>query len=215
MPTGLVTVPISQSVPVNTNKYNSQPTLVRVYYNQVLAANAQYIFQVGLCDHLFLEASTGNIADLAFSFDDQAQQPLLIGQIVASKTPFKTVQIVNTTNASITYTLVVSYGAIDFKGLVIASAITTLSSQNGTGTYASDVTTGAAASVFTALSNLAIILCADPSNTANIYIGFDNTVSASKKVIALQPGQIYVFNSYKGALWAFSSGAQKLSVSYM
>ena len=99
-----------------------QPTLV-VVIQETLSANSQKIYQRGLADHLFLYNSTGVFGGLTFSFDDQSAQSLLTGQVVQAQTPFKTVQITNTSGSPITYTIVISYGQIDFKGLVISNGL--------------------------------------------------------------------------------------------
>lgn len=204
-----------------SNTVQPSLSLVRILLNVVIAANQNIIYQVGKADHLFLKASTGNDGDLAFSFDDQAQQGLLIGQVVTASQAgvpggfFRTVQILNTTNASITYTIVISNGVIDFKGLVIGGVLTTQNAQNAVGNYGNDNTVGnVSTEVYIGVSNLVIILTADPGNADIIYIGFDTTVTNTKKVLALSPGMIYALNSYKGNLWAYSpTNAQKLSVS--
>lgn len=202
-----------------------QETLVRLFSDEVLAAGDIKVRHVGVCDHLFLKASTGNDGDLVFSFDQQSEQGLVLGQIVATQgdpaspggqSKFSNVTIRNKSNASITYTIIVSNGPIDYKGLVVSGSIATVPNQTANGTYADDIDgTGAAQLIFAGISNLGIILQADPANAANIPIGFDNTVSATKKVIMLGPGEKYVFESYKGDLYNNVASGNKISVSYL
>lgn len=191
-----------------------EPTIVRLLLNYIINANSNQIFQVGLADHLFLKASTGNDGDLKFSFDDQNQQGLLIGQVVGTSQPFKTVQVVNSTNTNITFTAVITYGVIDFKGLVIPNGVATTAVQKTAGTFAADVATGAAAKVVASPTNVRIYLFADAANTDLVYMGFDNSVTATKKIFGISSGQLIVLDAWAGDMWAFSTVAQKLSVSF-
>jgi hypothetical protein len=193
---------------------NNLPVFPRIF-TIVLAKGVPYTVEVGQASSLFLYANTGNSGTLAVTFENQQQFPMIVGQIVKSNVPFTRVTFQNNDTGSVTFTFVVSNGDIDFKGAISVGTQTVVPSQNAAGTYAADVATGAAAKVFTGISNLCIILTADPSNTDSVYIGFDNGVAANKKVLALTPGQNYTFNNYKGDLWAFSTVAQKLSVSSM
>jgi hypothetical protein len=105
----------------NQNKLG-QATLVKVL-TETLAANSSKIYQA-VGDHLFLYSSTGSAGQLTFSFDDQSAQGILTGQVVASNDKFSTVQIANITGAPITYTIIISNGAIDFKGFVVSNTVT-------------------------------------------------------------------------------------------
>lgn len=87
-----------------------------------------------------------------------------------------------------------------------------------TGTMASDNTIDnvSAEQIITGTNvQTSFLLFADLANTGTIYIGFDNTVSATKKIMALNSGDTMLIDNFKGDIWAFASGTgQKLSVSY-
>lgn len=58
----------------------------------------------------------------------------------------------------------------------------------------------------------ALMLFADLANTAVIYVG-NSSVSATRKMVALNPGDSLLLDDYTGQLYAVSaSGSQKLSV---
>ncbi len=84
----------------------------------------------------------------------------------------------------------------------------------GAGTYGADVATGAAAKVVAKAGTItAFRIFADIANTAPVYLGFDNGVLATKKIIALQPGMMWGEDNLKADIWAYSAAAQKISVS--
>lgn len=190
-----------------------QATLVKID-TYTIPANSNKIYQfVG--DNLFIYSSTGAVGALTFSFDDQAAQGLLTGQVISSPSNFKTVQISNTTGSPITYTVVIANGTIDFKGLVISATITVQSVQAASGTFGARVAAGVAQKVFTAGTVCQqIYLQADPNNGNPIYFGFDNSVTASKYVFALSPGQIYPMGSYDGDLYMFGTAGDFGAISY-
>ena len=115
-----------QEVVVATPSVNQpklgKPTLVKVI-TETLLANSQKIYQV-VGDHLFLYSSTNsNNGALTFSFDDQNAQGILVGQVVEAPEAFKTCQVANTTGGSITYTIIIANGSIDFKGFVVSNTV--------------------------------------------------------------------------------------------
>lgn len=52
-------------------------------------------------------------------------------------------------------------------------------------------------------------VCANPNNTANIYLGFDNTVTNTKYFHILEPGDSYGQDDYRGAIHAISTIANQ------
>lgn len=52
-----------------------------------------------------------------------------------------------------------------------------------------------------------------PTNTGLMYIGYDNTVLATKYVAVISPGQIFSCDDYRGDLWALGTVASE-KVSY-
>jgi len=49
-----------------------------------------------------------------------------------------------------------------------------------------------------------VIIQSAIANASTVYIGFDNTLTTSKYVVALKPGEIYSIDDYQGAIWASS-----------
>lgn len=183
-------------------------------FTDTLAAGAQKIYQVGYGRVLYLYANTGTSGTLKFSFDQQAFNALIVGQVVKSSDKFLEIVVQNTDTGSATFTFIIASEDITFNGVTIGNTVTTATGQSSTGVFAADVATGNAAKVFTGISNYFVVLQADFTNGDYVYIGFDNTVSATKKIVALQAGQTYILEKFKGDIYAFSSTAQKLSVSY-
>jgi len=61
-------------------------------------------------------------------------------------------------------------------------------------------------------ARISCIVQADPSNSGIIYIGLDNTVASNKCVVALQAGQSFMIDDYRGAIHAIADTAgQKLN----
>ena len=42
-------------------------------------------------------------------------------------------------------------------------------------------------------------------NTGNLYLGYDNTVAANKHFVCLEPGDAYVVDDYRGAIWGLQT----------
>lgn len=127
---------------------------------------------------------------------------------------FYTLRFYNNYSGSITGLVAVSDGSIrDSRFNLVSGAIPTTPLQATTGTYADDVTTGAAAKVFTSAACKSILIQADFLNTAQVFLGFDSSVSGTHKVVALSPGMAYQFDNFNGDIYAYSAAAQKISVS--
>ncbi len=101
---------------------NNLPAFPRIF-TTTLAANAILPLEVGQASSLFLYSNTGAAGSISIAFENQQAFLPLVGQIIKSNVPFTRVVIQNTTNNSLTYTIVVSNGDIDFKGLVISSGL--------------------------------------------------------------------------------------------
>lgn len=99
------------------------PKLVRIF-TDTLQPKAQKIYETGQSDHLFLYSSTGGNSALNFAFDQQQSAALLVGQIVSAEpNTFSQVVVQNPGLVAVTYTIVISYGVIDFKGLVLGGTV--------------------------------------------------------------------------------------------
>lgn len=125
-----------------------------------------------------------------------------------------------TDNMTIEFSL--SAGRIMDNRLVISGSTFTdiLNELKGDSTpenWGADVSVGNAATVELLnvnTSRKSALIQSDITNTGIIYIGFDNSVSATKKICALLPGGVYSVDDYQGDLWAIASvAAQKVSAS--
>ena len=138
-----------------------------------------------------------------------------IGVKLADGQSFGRVTITNpSTTSAMTLIIASGDGSIDDNSLVISGSVPVYPAQASTGTDAADVTTGAAAKVFTSATVKSVLIQADFTNSANVFIGFNSSVAADRKVIALSPGMAYQFDNFNGDIYAYSSAAQKISVSY-
>jgi len=83
------------------------------------------------------------------------------------------------------------------------------------GTFAADVNVSTVASVLAAnTSRKSLLICADVTNTALVYLGYADTTTSTKKIAALAAGQSLSMDDYRGPIYAISaSGTQKLNVS--
>lgn len=79
-------------------------------------------------------------------------------------------------------------------------------------TWDTEKTVGAAAvsAIAANTDRKGCIVQAKSTNTGIIYIGFDNTVTATKWVAELLPGMAFSIDDYRGALFAIGSAAGQL-----
>jgi len=116
---------------------------------------------------------------------------------------------------SMTITFSVASGDVDDSRLVLSGTVNIHSSDTAqSGTFGNDVTTGTASKVVDKTNTTnGWRVFADNNNSDVVYLGFDNTVSATKKVIALSAGMMYGEDNYKGDVYAYSASSQKISIS--
>lgn len=193
-------------------KIPTNDTILR-YYPGTLAANAVVTLEA-FGDYIFLQANSATDGTLKVSFDNNAEVTLVVGVILKLQKPFTRIFIRNTDTVSTTFALMCGLGNIDYKALVLSGTITTGPAQASTGTFAADLTAGAAAKVFTSATVKRVVIQNDVASTGPIYVGFDNTVSATKKVYGLAAGAGVEFTDFKGDIWVFGTiGTEKYSVS--
>lgn len=100
--------------------------------------------------------------------------------------------------------------------------LTTINTQlvgDATGTFASDVSLTAAATAVKVITGASVQVSwgvfADYANSDQIYLGFDNTTTNTKKMVALKAGQLFSIDNFKGDIYAYgATGTQKLSAFY-
>lgn len=190
---------------------NLVETIIR-RYNKTLAAGAIETIEV-YGDFVFLKSNSGADDTLKISFDNNSETIIPVGVILKLNNSYQRIILKNTDVVSSTFVLLSGQGQIDYKALVLSGTIVTGPAQSATGTFAADVATGAAAKVFATTTTKSILIYADLANTAPVFLGFDNTVSATKKIVAMNPGATYEFTNFMGDVWAFSAAAQTISVS--
>lgn len=131
--------------------------------------------------------------------------------------------VTNSAQASKTVTLAIATQLTDYfepldtssqvEILTVLEAIRDELLGSSTGTYDTEKTVGNAATVAVLAANTtrkAFMVQAKAANTGVIYIGFDNTVSATKWVAQLQAGQSLLLDDYRGAIHAIASAAGQL-----
>jgi hypothetical protein len=184
------------------------------YKTRTLAAGAVFSdYVVGNFFYLVSNTNANAATKLMVSFNDQATNVCPPG--LEFDTNFTQINFNNSDVNPATIVYFVGNGRVNFHSTAITGAISASPAQAASGTYAAQVAVGAAAKIFTASTSCyAIYLQTNPANANPVYIGFDNTVSATKYVLALTPGQIYTMNNYNGNLYAFGTGTDQLGVSY-
>lgn len=91
--------------------------------------------------------------------------------------------------------------------VLLTSILEELTGETTAATFAAEVTPAAATATSIRASNAArhaIFIQAKSTNAASIYIGSDNTVTNTKWMIELEPGEGYTFDDYQGAIYAYS-----------
>jgi hypothetical protein len=85
---------------------------------------------------------------------------------------------------------------------------------SSSGSYDTQKTVGTTPAVEVLAANTSrksFVVQAAKANTGLIYIGYDNTVTTTKAIAELQPGQALVFDDYQGTVYAIAdTAAQKL-----
>lgn len=170
-------------------------------------------FVVGNFFYLVTNTNSNSATAFQVSFNQQASNACPPG--LEFDTNFTQINFKNNDSNPATIVYFVGNGKVNYHASSLVGTVTVAPAQASTGVYAGYVAVGAAAKIFTASTACyGIYLEPDPGNAQNVYIGFDNTVSATKYVFALSPGQIYTLNNYNGNLWAFGTAGDHLAVSY-
>lgn len=170
---------------------------------------------------IYVEGTTDANTSLQIKHNEISSGLITLTKSYGAVFPFYRLFLTNTAQAGKTITLTISQASpfqiIDNRSaqdsLSVLSSIKTQAVGPAAGTYASDITTGAAAKVVAKAGTItAFRIFADIGNTAPVYLGFDTNVLATKKIIALQPGMMWGEDNFKGDVWAYSAAAQKISV---
>ncbi len=186
-------------------------SVAAVDHEYSIAANVFYVF----------EAPDGSMyIDVRFNKLNQAQHRLY--RQTGLMTPMHTVFI--TTPAGQSGIMTILYGTeapgllrvIDNRSamsLDMAQVRAELQGDLTHETWGSQITVGNLAAVWIIGENAARKACiiqAKQTNTGVVYIGFDNTVTTSKWVAALEAGMSFAVDDYRGHLYARADAAGQL-----
>lgn len=169
-----------------------------------------------IASFFMLVSNTGD-QDMRISIDDSPFSQIPIGYEYSEKKEdefYAHIDFQNPNAAEVTIEYVMSTGVIrTFPTVIALSAI--LAEMTGVGSgeiWDTEKTIGVAQSQVMA-ANAARhsgAVQAKSTNTGKIYIGYDNTVSLTKWIAELQPGQSYSVDDWLGALHAISDTAAQL-----
>lgn len=187
--------------------------------------NARSNFQVSMMGNFIACVNGTNAAtSVSIEFNKQLSGAITFTQGLAIARPFDTFFVTHSAQPGESLTFLISsyapelFGIQDNRSNTLQAQYLAEISEQLVGlttelTNPDDLTITTSRSVALAAGMpTACILFADLSNTDVIYIGNSN-VSATRKIITLQPGDAFSVDDYKGVLYAVAaSGSQKLSV---
>lgn len=186
-------------------------SVAAVDHEYSLAANVFYVF----------DAPDGQMfIDVRFNKLNQAQHRFY--RQTGLMTPMHTIFV--TTPAGQTGTMTIIYGTeapallriIDNRSatsLDMAAVRAELQGDTIPENWDTEITVGSGAAVEIINANAdrkACTIQAKSTNTGIVYIGFDNTVTATKWIAQLQASQTFSVSDYRGDLWARASAAGQL-----
>ncbi|KKM19422.1 hypothetical protein LCGC14_1655810 [marine sediment metagenome] len=181
----------------------------------VLAAGARKRIHE-IASFFMLVSNTGS-EKIRISIDDSPMSDMPIGYEYSEKKEdefYTHVDFQNPNAAEVTVEYIMSTGVIRTFPTIIAllqllAEMTGLSSGE---VWDEEKTIGVAASVVMALnaSRHSGAVQAKSTNTGIIYIGYNNTVTTTKWIAELQPGQSYSFDDWLGTIYAISDTAAQL-----
>lgn len=165
----------------------------------------------------FMLVSNTGSKKIRISIDDSPLSEMPIGYEYSEKKEdefYTHIDFQNPNVAEVTVEYIMSTGVIRTFPTIIAllqllSEMTGLSSGE---IWDEEKTIGVAASVIMALNanRHSGAVQAKSTNTGKIYIGYDNTVTTTKWIAELQPGQSYSFDDWLGTIYAIATAADQL-----
>jgi len=181
----------------------------------VLAAGAKKrIHEVA--SFFMLVSNTGS-KKIRISIDDSPLSEMPIGYEYSEKKEdefYTHVDFQNPNAAEVTVEYIMSTGVIRTFPTIIAllNLLEQLAGVTSGEVWDTEKTIGVAASVVMALNadRHSGAVQAKSTNTGIIYIGYDNTVTLTKWIAELQPGQSYSFDDWLGTIYAISDTAAQL-----
>jgi len=187
-------------------------------------ANAQVSLRGGYVTILSVSAST-----VLLGIDDETPQQIISGLHIPAQGQFTHLRFMNIGGVAATVIFYVSDSQIlDFRQSALSAAIANslasidadtddlsdlpevLAQLQGDVTpenWDTEITLVAATAEEVLASNTdrkGCVVQAKSTNTDPVYIGFGDTVTDSKWVLELKPGQGYTWDNYRGPIWAYS-----------
>ena len=172
-----------------------------------IAGNFFYIFQTNLTDDT-----------LDIKVNEQREPAFTFFRGMGFLTPYYSLYITNTAQPNAYAIILFGTQAPDFLDVIDnrGSTIPTLDEIRDElrGDVAAEgfnrVAVGAAAGVIVAANanRKSVIIQHDPvAGVGFVYLGYDNTVLATKAIVCLAPGDTYSVDDYRGAIYGIRSGA--------
>jgi len=165
----------------------------------------------------FMLVSNSGESDIRVSIDDSPLSEIPSGYEYREPRPdnfFKHIDFYNPNVGSVTVEYIMSTGIVRSSPTIL-SLIEILEELTGVSSgeiWGTEKTIGVAASSVMAAnaSRHSGAVQAKSTNTGIIYIGYDNSVVATKWIAELQAGQAYSFDDWKGTIFAIASVAGQL-----
>ena len=181
----------------------------------VLAAGAKKrIHEVA--SFFMLVSNTGS-KKIRISIDDSPLSEMPIGYEYSEKKEdefYTHIDFQNPNAAEVTVEYIMSTGVIRTFPTIIAllQLLAQMSGLSSGEIWDEEKTIGVAASVVMALNanRHSGAVQAKSTNTGKIYIGYDDTVTTTKWIAELQPGQSYSVDDWLGTLYAIADAADQL-----
>jgi len=181
----------------------------------VLAAGAKK--RVHEVASFFMLVSNTGSKKIRISIDDSPLSEMPIGYEYSEKKEdefYTHIDFQNPNVAEVTVEYIMSTGVIRTFPTIIAllQLLEQMAGLTSGEIWDEEKTIGVAASVVMALnaSRHSGAVQAKSTNTGKIYIGYDNTVTTTKWIAELQPGQSYSFDDWLGTIYAIADAADQL-----
>lgn len=163
-----------------------------------------------------LVSNTGD-KKIRISIDDSPLSEMPIGYEYSEKKEddnYTHIDFQNPNAAEVTVEYIMSTGVIRTFPTIIAllQLLEQMAGLTSGEIWDTEKTIGVAASVVMALNAArhSGAVQAKSTNTGKIYIGYDNTVTTTKWIAELQPGQSYSFDDWLGTIYAIADAAGQL-----
>jgi len=181
----------------------------------VLAAGAKK--RVHEVASFFMLVSNTGSKKIRISIDDSPLSEMPIGYEYSEKKEdefYTHIDFQNPNAAEVTVEYIMSTGVIRTFPTIIAllQLLEQMAGLSSGEIWDTEKTIGVAESVVMALNadRHSLAVQAKSTNTGKIYIGYDNTVTTTKWIAELQPGQAYSTDDWLGTIYAISDTAAQL-----